>query len=270
MGRSPVMRISQGQLNLLDLCPRQFQHVYLDQLAAPPSPDQQENLDWGSQFHLLMQQRELGLPIAALTPADPSLQQCVWEFVKAAPDVFAPNPDQQRQSEHRRSLLFQGYLLTVVYDLLVQQPGKAEILDWKTYGKPKQPQWLAQHWQTRLYPFVLAETSDYAPEQITMTYWFVRATPAGASTPQPQRLAFPYSRAAHEQTRQDLTQRLLQLTAWLERYDQGESFPRQQDLQNDCALCGPGIRCWGDSQPAASPSLPLPDLSAIAEIPLDA
>ncbi|GAB4470398.1 MAG: PD-(D/E)XK nuclease family protein [Elainellaceae cyanobacterium] len=269
MGRSPVTRISQGQLNLLDLCPRQFQHVYLDQLAAPLNPDQQESLDWGSQFHLLMQQRELGLPIVALTPADPALQRCVWEFVEAAPEVFAASPDQQRHSEHRRTLPFQDYLLTVVYDLLVQQPDKAEILDWKTYGKPKQPQWLAQHWQTRLYRFVLAETSDYAPEQITMTYWFVRAVPPGASEPQPQRLSFSYSREAHEQTRQDLTQRLSQLTHWLTRYDQGEAFPRQQDLRDNCTLCGPGVRCWGDRQPAASPPSRLPDLSAIAEVPLE-
>lgn len=269
MGRSPITRISQGQLNLLDWCPRQFQHVYLDQLAAPLNPDQQESLDWGSQFHLLMQQRELGLPIAALTPADPALQACVWEFVESAPEVFAALLEQQRQSEHRRSLAFQDYLLTVVYDLLVLKPERAEILDWKTYGKPQQPQWLAQNWQTRLYRFVLAETSGYAPEQITMTYWFVRTVPPGATKPQPQRVSFPYRRQEHEQTRQDLSQCLDQLTHWLERYDQGEAFPRQQDLRGDCTLCGPGVRCWGDRQPFTSTSSRLTDLSAIAEIPLD-
>jgi hypothetical protein len=51
----------------------------------------------------------------------------------------------------------------------------AQILDWKTYPKPQNRRWVEQNWQTLLYPYVLAETSDYLPEQISMTYWFVQS-----------------------------------------------------------------------------------------------
>ena len=41
------MRLSQGQLNLLERCPRQFQHTYLEQLGSPINPEQQERQTWG-------------------------------------------------------------------------------------------------------------------------------------------------------------------------------------------------------------------------------
>ena len=51
-------RLSQQHLNLLSLCPRKFQYTYLDQLVSPVSPDDEERIAWGNQFHLLMQQHE--------------------------------------------------------------------------------------------------------------------------------------------------------------------------------------------------------------------
>ena len=60
------IRLSQAQLNTLEACPRLFQHLHLDQLGSPVPPEQQESLTWGSQFHLLMQQQALGLPVEAL------------------------------------------------------------------------------------------------------------------------------------------------------------------------------------------------------------
>jgi hypothetical protein len=68
------LRLSQGQLNLLETCPRKFQHIYLEQLGSPTTPEQQAHQAWGSRFHLLMQQRELGLPIEALMAADDQMQ----------------------------------------------------------------------------------------------------------------------------------------------------------------------------------------------------
>jgi ATP-dependent exoDNAse (exonuclease V) beta subunit len=59
-------------------------------------------------------------------------------------------------------------LLTVIYDLLIEAEDNAQILDWKTYPQPKEQNRLAKDWQTRLYLYVLAETSDYLPEQISM------------------------------------------------------------------------------------------------------
>lgn len=234
------MRLSQGQLNLLERCPRQFQHTYLEQLGSPASLEQQERLTWGSRFHLLMQQRELGLPIASLIQADIQLRSLMNAFASVAPEILTPTHNQFRESEHSRTLQIQDYLLTVIYDLLIAEDDSAQILDWKTYPKPQNRRFLAQNWQTRLYLYVLAETSDYLPEQISMSYWFIQ------SEGQPQSLKFTYNHAQHQKTAQQLVQLLTKLTNWLQRYEQGESFPQVAADSKLCDACQYALRCNRD------------------------
>jgi PD-(D/E)XK nuclease superfamily len=260
------MRLSQGQLNLLTTCPRKFQHTYLEQLSSPTTLEQQEKLAWGSRFHLLMQQRELGLPIDLLVQEDAQLQRWVTGLVGAAPEILTPNPQSEifRESEHRRTLNFGDDLLTVIYDLFVASPNSAQIFDWKTYPLPKKQGWLAQNWQTRLYIYVLAETSDYAPEQISMTYWFVQ------SEPEPKSLKFTYNWDKHEQTKRDLTRLLNQLKIWLQNYEQGEPFPQIPEKEEECDRCSFAGRCNKISEDgAAETNLHwIPDLASIQEVSL--
>ncbi len=259
---SSLTPLSQGQLKLLETCPRKFQHTYLEQLGTPVSPEQQERLAWGSRFHLLMQQRELGLPVESLVEEDAQLQHWVTALVNAASDVLTPDPQTFRESEHCRTLNLQGYLLTVIYDLLIEDEKRAQILDWKTYPQPKNRHWLATDWQTRLYLYVLAETSDYAAEQISMTYWFVK------SQPRPQSLKFTYDAAQHEKTRQDLATLLTQLTGWLQRYqDKGIDFPQVAESTGRCSECNFAVRCQRTSESSISSSRDLlPNLADIQEV----
>ncbi len=235
------MRLSQGQLNLLERCPRLFQHAYLDQLSSPTSLEQQERQIWGSRFHLLMQQRELGLPIESLVEEDTQMQGWMKAFAGAAPEISTPPSSQLfRESEHCRTLKVQDYLLTVVYDLLIADERRAQILDWKTYPKPQNRRWLEQNWQTLLYLYVLVETSDYLPEQISMTYWFVQ------SPKEPQSLKFAYDAAQHKQTGQKLNLLLSQLSDWRQRYQAGEPFP-QVGEGSVCDSCQFAVRCERDA-----------------------
>ena len=130
-------RLSQQQLNVLSNCPRKFQHIYLENLYSPTNYEEQESLLWGSRFHLLMQQKELGLPIEPLIAEDPEMQQCFHAFLKAAPEILTPTDEEGvfRQAEHTRILNFSGYIFTVIYDLLIAGPENAQILDWKTYRR---------------------------------------------------------------------------------------------------------------------------------------
>lgn len=259
---SSLTPLSQGQLNLLETCPRKFQHIYLEQLGTPVSPEQQERLLWGSRFHLLMQQRELGLPIESLVEEDAQLQHWVTALVNTATDVLTPIPQTFRESEHCRTLNFQGYLLTVIYDLLIEDEANAQILDWKTYPLPKKKTWLTKDWQTRLYLYVLAETSDYPPEQISMTYWFVK------SQPQPQSLKFTYSNTQHEKTRQELSRLLNKLDRWMEDYcEKGILFPLVSEEKGYCNECNFAIRCERTSEGGMSDrSDLLPSLADIQEV----
>ncbi|MGV2831429.1 PD-(D/E)XK nuclease family protein [Myxosarcina sp. GI1(2024)] len=218
---SSLVRLSQAHLNLLEICPPKFQQVYLEQLSSLPNTQTQQNIAWGSRFHLLMQQRELGLPIAPLL--DDSLETAIATVSELLGDLG----DSWREAEHCRTLGWNNFLLTVIYDLLIAEPGRARILDWKTYRQPAKPQLLANNWQTRLYLYVLAETSNYLPEQISMTYWFVNGTPRNQT--------FSYDCDRHQQTKRDLTYLLSNLQDYLQRNRaEGIDFPHRADCQSNC------------------------------------
>lgn len=291
------MRLSQGHLKLLETCPRKFQHLYLEQLAAPIAAEQAERLTWGSRFHRLLQQRELALPIAPLLDTDPQLAQQFHTFTVTVPDIASltvPDPG-LRESEHERTIEFQGHSLVVVYDLLIADSEQAHILDWKTYPQPSQPQHLQQDWQTRLYLWVLTSTSTYAPDLLKMTYWFAQgkerekrqearekrqekqATTIAENNltshssplaplfpPTPTSVTIAYSTAQHETTTQDLTRLLHRLSDWHDRYQRGEDFPQVAAGLGICRCCQFVTRCQREK---GQDEIVL-DLGAIAEVPL--
>lgn len=232
LSHTPIKRLSQGHLNLLETCPPQFQRIYLEQLAAPASPEQQEKMAWGSQFHHLMQQQELGLPLDSLFCMDEEFWPAITALRQKAPEIWQSSGDIIfREAEHCRTLDFDGYLLTAVYDLLILKPEQATIIDWKTYLQPENPLKLQKNWQTRLYLYVLAETelSKYSPAQISLTYWFVKLPH------EPQFITFKYSRNIHEETKKSLREIIDKLNTWLEDYYKyNQDFPHIDDCRNRC------------------------------------
>ncbi len=267
-------RLSQGQLNMLQTCPRKFQYTYLEHLSSPVTPNQREKMAWGSRFHLLMQQRELGLPVEVLLQADEQMQRCYTGLLEAAPDLFEPESlgqQQFRAAEHRRIMNFQGYLFTVIYDLIIADDTCAQILDWKTYPLPKKDRTLEENWQTRLYPFVLAETSDYAPEDITMTYWFVQSAETGNDRQSKcESWTLQYNRLKHQQTAQHLTHLLNQLNSWTADYESRKPFPQVAVTEGICYACPFLTRCQrgGNSGFRVHEGDRLPAFSDIEEVAL--
>jgi hypothetical protein len=232
-----LIHLSQAHLNLLELCPPRFRQVYLDGLSSLPHPEQQESIAWGSRFHQLMQQRELGLPIEPLLAADRELASSITALLQAAPDILSTDlagveargeRTDWREAEHCRTHALGNFLLTVVYDLIVAGDRTAKIFDWKTYRQPRTRTQLAKNWQTRLYLYVLAETSAYKPEQISMTYWFVKSA-------NPQSITFTYNNDLHARTERELNHLLNDLEQWLaaESLD-NIAFPHRADCENNC------------------------------------
>ena len=271
--QNQLLRLSQGQLNLLEICPRKFQNTYLEQLRPPTNPEYEQKQLLGSRFHLLMQQREMGLKIGSFLQTDSQLQSWMESFANIAPDILTPQTDSEtfRESEHLRTLQVQDYLLTAIYDLLIANNEEVQILDWKTYRTPPSKRKLQYHWQTRLYMYVLAETSDYPPENISMTYWFVQ------SETKPHSIKFNYSSLQHQKTEKKLNQNLKKLSKWLEAYQQEEQFPQVSEGSKTCNYCQYAYRCqrvFSDSA-EESPSQNLPrvdttlvNLANIQEVPM--
>lgn len=252
-----ILSLSQTHLALLETCPRRFQYIFDQSLAVPPKLDGQEAAQWGSQFHLLMQQQAMGMPIDVMATANEDMVAKVEALKQKAPHLFRPQPQERlRQSEHQRTLAFNGYVFTVIYDLVVLTSKSGMIVDWKTYLKPPPKQYLARDWQTRLYLYVLKETTELMPEQLTMVYWFVRHRDEQGNDLPPSAYRFTYTVQQHEQTRKDL----LRLTDRLSRLRQLGEFPKT-DYRDRCSQCPFQIRC----QRVNINDLPL-DLAAIEEI----
>lgn len=255
-----VLSLSQAHLTLLETCPRRFQFIFDQSLAVPPSPDGQDAALWGNQFHMLMQQQALGLPVDVMATANQDMAARVDALRQTAPHLFNPEPNEKlRQSEHQRTLALNGYVFTVIYDLVVLTESAGWIMDWKTYLKPPMQERLARDWQTRLYLYLLAETSWLNPDQLSMVYWFVRHRDEQGNDLPPTDYRFSYSLQQHEQTRADL----IRLTDRLSALRQQNNFP-QTDYLARCGRCPFQIRC----QRIDLPALPM-DLDSIDEVALD-
>lgn len=222
-----LFRLSQAHLNLLEICPPQFQKIYLEQLILPTNPNQEEKKEWGNLFHLLMQQKELNLPVELLLKENIELKNSLETLIEKSSEILNYQEIINRQAEHYLSLNYHDYLLTVIYDLLITYKNQAIIFDWKTYALTKKVnEKLEKNWQTKLYLYVLAETSNYKPEDISITYWFIQ------SPNQIQHYTIKYNSKKHKQTQQDLNKILVKLNQWLDDYiNSNINFPHQSNCE---------------------------------------
>ena len=222
--------VSQAHLQKFTDCPPSFQQSYLDQLTTPLNPLQLQKQEWGVLFHLAMQQLQAGFELEKIT-GDHELQLAVKSLVAQLPHFAAETSgDRQSIAEYRQTLLHGEFLLTIICDWVVFGADALEIHDWKTYRQPKEPDKLRNNWQTKLYLYLMATKTDYVPEELSMTYWFV------AEGQPPQSLKFQYSQAWHETIAQELAACLQHLTESLEAYFT-EQTPFQHATPTNCWYC---------------------------------
>jgi hypothetical protein len=289
-----MLTLSQAHLSLLDACPREFQYRILDRLSGPIEPEVQARLAWGAMVHRLIEQQSLGLdlgPLLALHPEFRSPLERLGRSIGSGVGVSLgtgfpaspadPDNPERYYSEHPRQLQLGGFALMAVYDGLLLTAERAEIVDWKSYAKPRRSAALIDHWQTRLYLYLLVETSDYRPDQVAMTYWFVGESPgelahgsgdgdsSGDLAADPATcLRVAYDDRQHQQTQGELQERLARLARWLADYgaspedgaedrpDDGASiadrpirgFDQVAD-RSRCGTCAFVARCGRDAVP---------------------
>jgi len=122
----------------------------------------------------------------------------------------------------------QGYfVLTAIYDFLIFGDHQAQILDWKTHQVAIAAKKLKTNWQTRLYLYLLAQTTNYAPEQLSMTYWFANTA---------ESVIIPYSQDEYISTEIKLKQILAEII-------QAVDYPKLPLHSSDCNYCEFRDRC---------------------------
>ncbi|MHC1784525.1 MAG: PD-(D/E)XK nuclease family protein [Anaerolineaceae bacterium] len=176
----PDFIFSQNNLQTFVDCPRRFELAFLlhtrwPAVQAEPVVEHERHLQMGARFHQLVFQHIQGLPAKVLSASITDPETLGWwqNYLSFAP---AGLPDWQ-EAEYELSIPFAGYRLMARYDLLsVEQGHRVVIIDWKTTLKKTSSKVLAARVQTRLYPFILANSAllmeDTPIDQISMLYWF--------------------------------------------------------------------------------------------------
>jgi hypothetical protein len=253
------MRLSQAHLNVLTQCPRQFQHIYLDRLVPLQAASQADRLTQGSQFHQILQQEALGLPIAALLASHPPIKKLFDAFQQQRSGLMTLPIGKLlwQQSEQPQSLVIGEHVLTAIYDWVMVGDQAARIFDWKTYAKPRDTRSIQDNWQTKLYLYILSATSNLDPAQIDMIYCFF-----GPSTIWTHQVA--HSATQHQAIHQELALLLDRLSTDLAAYAQaGSDFPQVEREKGFCEDCAFARRCNRLDAPAIADTI-----DDIAEVPL--
>ncbi len=126
----------------------------------------------GEQFHLVMQQSLMGLPIAELLESNKTLGQWFSQLKSLAPEIWTEEPNTWKAFNYCCECTFENVVLQSNFDLIIYRYEQAEIVNWTARPMPNL-ETIAADWRTQLDLFLIAQTDSYLPEQIRLTYWFL-------------------------------------------------------------------------------------------------
>lgn len=187
----------------------------------------------GARFHRLVQQYLVGIPEDQLTPSaesDPEAEVGIWweNFLSHVPSWLAG----ETYTEISLSTNLNRDRLAAKYDLIMvdQNEHKITIIDWKTSQKLPKREWLLERVQTRLYRFLLAQSSHilsreqaFSPENINMVYWFA-AFPGSL-------IRLPYDETTYQKDKRFFSSLLSEIH---NRHE--ENFSKTSDIKK-CRYC---------------------------------
>ena len=239
-------------------CQRRFELRYLRQLSWPDAPLSEQSAlvqKRGQQFHQLLERHFLGLPIELNGISDSVVRG--WWLAFQSSGLQLPNG--RSLTELTLTIPIAGHLLNGRFDLLITDKQTAHIFDWKT-GWPQPEHRLRHDWQTRLYLALIAESGDalgaeFAPEQITLTYWYV-------SEPDTPR-TIQYDAAWHRQNWAEIEQLVAQIEAAVAE----AVWPLTDDLAQ-CRSCAYQAHC-GRQEVGTAESAPNEEEEEVVSLQLE-
>lgn len=132
--------------------------------VSTPPISQGEKL--GGEFHIIMQQIGLGVPVEPFLEAYPQLGKWVEVLL---PFLEIPG---NKQWNAEAQYLYKSQLIYANYDLIIYQDKQVIGLDW-TIQKPSNFQSLENSFHTQLRLFLLHDKTQLPAEKINLIYLFV-------------------------------------------------------------------------------------------------
>jgi hypothetical protein len=148
-------------------------------------------------FQTLIKQSLLGLPIEPFLRENPNYQIWYHQVQETLPEIWSL-PDSQKAADYTIQHPYQDVILSSQYDLLLANTQAATIIQW-TSAPLSIKATLNHRWETQLALFLLVEGLDYQPDQIQLTYWFLKSFKA-------IKFVCHWSRGKHEQFQEKLNQ----------------------------------------------------------------
>lgn len=195
--------LNENLLNLLEKDPNQFRKVYQGWVAPTIPPQQKERLELGRQFHQIIRQHLMGLPVDSLLANYPQLKHWVNQLSQNAPEIFERSPENRKTWDEQIQVMYGDIILSSTCDLIIRNYQSAQIIDWTVY--PIHQEYLENSWHTQLKLYLLADTDTYLAEEISLTYWLL------TDEVSPKCLRFGYSQEKHDAFKDRLEATLSQL-----------------------------------------------------------
>ena len=161
-------------------CHRRFELSYLQELQWPavetePLLESERHMDDGRRFHEMVHRDIVGMAPPA---PDPTREVDVARWWANYQNHRPGDLEGSRYPEKTLVGRVDGRTLVATCDLIVVQPqGRLQIFDWKTWRRRHGREWLSERLQTKIYPFLAAQSTQLtgaqiAPGNIEMVYWY--------------------------------------------------------------------------------------------------
>ncbi|WP_017654849.1 PD-(D/E)XK nuclease family protein [Fortiea contorta] len=155
-------------LELLEKNTQKSQQYFVEQKFPPHYSENTTQQNLGRQFHLLMQQLMMELPVEPFLTAYPKMAHWISQL-----QLIINIPSESKQYNVNLQKLIFDTFITAKYDLLIESGEKIIAVDWTSERYIQQPENLEKSWQTQLRLFLLAETQQITPDNISIIYCFV-------------------------------------------------------------------------------------------------
>lgn len=162
-----MLQINAKMLELLEKDFQEFQRCLSGQrlLFSPFKALKTHNNN--EKLSLVMQQIMMGLPVEIILQSYPDLTYWVNQLL---PIVNAPFDE--RQTNVTKQKFFRDVLLSVQYNLIILNSEKAIVVNWSIKESIPQADEVKRSWETQAQLFLLAETENLEPNNISIINYF--------------------------------------------------------------------------------------------------